>query len=375
MRPATVLHIGDKFGVAGSTLHGMTRLQDWWFSRFDRSRFDVALCALKHPEAGTRYLEERGHKVYYLGCRRIDPRAFGRLRSLCKKLQVDLLHAHQYAASNFARLVGRELGIPVVVQEHMTDPGIPSYQRLADWMLSGLTTEAIAVSRSTRDFMVAKRFVPERLINVIVNGAPLEEFAERSPAEIDAVKAELGIPVEALVVGAVGRIAPQKGFTYLLEAAAAILPQFPQTRFVIVGDGPDQDALRAQADSLGISASVIMTGHRWDVPRLLAAFDVFALPSLFEGTPLTLLEAMASGKAIVSTAVDGCGEVLSDEKSALLVEAQNSRQLGGALARVLGDTELRKRLGEAARATAFEELSIDRSVEKMQAIYDRLLNR
>jgi glycosyltransferase involved in cell wall biosynthesis len=373
MRRSTILHVGDKFGVAGSTMHGMTRLQDWWFSRFDAARFDVALCALKNPEPGTRYLEARGHKVYYLGCRRIDPRAFRRLLRLCRRLKVDLLHAHQYAASDFARLVGRYLKIPVIVHEHMSDPGIPSYQRLADRMLSSLTTEAIAVSRSTREFMIDKRSVPEGLINVIVNGAPIEEFASPDAAAVEKLREELGIPPQAAIVGAIGRVAPQKGFNFLVEAAAIVLRKYPETYFVIVGDGPDLASIRAQAAQLGIEDRIIMPGHRWDVPNLLGAFDIFAMASLFEGTPLTLLEAMSAGKAIVSTTVDGCGEVLEDGSTALLVEPRRVDQLAAGLERLIGDPALRRQLGAAAHTAAVSDLSIDRCVERMQEIYARLL--
>jgi glycosyltransferase involved in cell wall biosynthesis len=374
MQPARILHIGDKFGVAGSTLHGMTRLQGWWLSRFDRSSFDVSLCSMKHPEPGTLYLQERGHTVHYLGCRRIDPRALWRLTALCRRLKIDLLHVHQYAASNFGRLVARHLRLPLVLHDHMTDPGIPGYQRFADRLLAGYTTEAIAVSHSTRDFMVSRRSVPPERIHVIVNAAPIQEFAGRGRREAGKIRFEFGIPARGRIVGAIGRLAAQKGFNYLIEAAAIVLRTFPDTYFMIVGDGPERDSLQAQAAALGIADRIIMPGHRWDVADLLAAFDVFALPSLFEGTPLTLLEAMAAGKPIVSTAVDGCGEVLSDGCTALLVDPRQADQLATGIGRLLANPSLRTSLGRAAASVAASDLNIDHCVDRIQEIYSRLLN-
>jgi glycosyltransferase involved in cell wall biosynthesis len=351
----------------------MTRLQDWWLSRFDRSRFDVALCAMKHPEPGSVYLQERGHTVHYLRCRRIDPRAFWRLASLCRELGVDLLHVHQYAASNFGRMVARYLRLPLVLHDHMTDPSIPGYQVVADRLLRGLTTEAIAVSRATRDFMIAQRSVPAERIHVVTNGVPIRDFLAPPPGTAESTRREFGIPLDAMLIGAVGRLAPQKGYRHLIESAEVVLRRYPAARLMIAGDGHDFEALRAQADGTGVGDRIIMPGHRWDVSNLLAAFDVFALPSLFEGTPLTLIEAMAAGKAIVSTSVDGCGEILHDRTTAIVIEPGNSTQLTNGLLTLAADPALRSRLGRAASVTAARDLDIDRCVEAIEAIYERLL--
>jgi glycosyltransferase involved in cell wall biosynthesis len=151
-----------------------------------------------------------------------------------------------------------------------------------------------------------------------------------------------------------------------------VLARVPAARFVIAGDGDLMPELRRQADELGIGPAVVFAGHRTDVPDLLGAFDVFAISSLYEGTPLALFEAMAAGKAVVSTAVDGCREVLEDGVSGLLVPAGDARALGDVLERVLCDEPLRARLAAAA-LEASRRYDVRACVLAMQQLYDELL--
>jgi glycosyltransferase involved in cell wall biosynthesis len=143
-------------------------------------------------------------------------------------------------------------------------------------------------------------------------------------------------------------------------------------RVLIVGDGDRWDALHEQARALGIAGRVVFTGHRADVPALLGACDVFCISSTYEGTPLTLFEAMAAGKAIVSTAVDGCREVLTDGVDGLLAAPRDAPGLAEALVRVLRDADLRARLAAAARL-ASARYDIETCVRQMEALYDEVL--
>ena len=140
----------------------------------------------------------------------------------------------------------------------------------------------------------------------------------------------------------------------------------------MVGDGDLASALRAEARGLGIAGQTVFAGHRSDVPELLGALDVFCISSLYEGTPLALFEAMAAGKAIVSTAVDGCREVLAEGETGLLVPPADPAALAGALARATGDAGLRRALGSRARE-ASRQYDVAACVAAMQAFYDELL--
>ncbi len=369
--PLSVLHVCDKFGVKGSSIHGVSRLFSWWFPRYDGARFRVSLVGLKSPEPASRLLEEQGIPVRHLGRGRFDPRILGDLVDLARECSARVLHVHGYAAADFGRLAARRVGAALVLHEHFADPKMPAYQAWADRLLASYTDRAIAVSGSTREFLIHERFVPAERVRLIWNGAPLDEFAPVSADRAQAVRRELGLPLDAPVVGTIGRLSLQKGHRYLVEAAARVLPKRPEARFLLAGDGDQMDALRAQAHTLGVSDKVVFAGHRTDVPDVLGAIDVFAISSLYEGTPLALFEAMAAGKAIVSTAVDGCREVLEDGTTGLLVSAADAFSLARALERVLDDEGLRTSLAARARA-ASRRYDVRTSVDEMQRLYEEV---
>lgn len=367
-----VLHVCDKFGVRGSSIHGVSRLFSWWFPRFDRDRFAVSLCGLKHPEPATAWLAAQGVPVQHLGRSRFDPRIASDVAALARQTGARILHVHGYASADFGRVAARLAGCRLVLHEHFADPSMPAYQGFADRLLAPWTDAAIAVSGSTRDFLVARRHVPAQRVRLIWNGAPLDEFAPVARARALRVRRALGLDESALVVGTIGRLNSQKGHRHLLDAAARVIGQVPRARFVIVGDGDLLQELRGQAEQLGIDPALVFAGHRTDVPDLLGAFDVFCLSSLYEGTPLALFEAMASGKAIVSTSVDGCREVLQDGVTGLLVPPGEPAPLAEALTRVLSDDALRASL--AARALeASRRYDVRACVDSMQQLYDELL--
>ena len=367
-----VLHVCDKFGVKGSSIHGVSRLFAWWFPRYDRSRFDVSLVGLKRSEPASLSLVEQGIPVHHLGRGRFDPRILTDLVALARARRTRILHVHGYAAADFGRLAARRVGARLVLHEHFADPRMPAYQALADRLLAPLTDRAIAVSGSTRDFLVRERFVPASRVRLIWNGAPLDEFAPVSGERALRVRRELQIPDDAPLVGAIGRLNTQKGHAYLLAAAPAVLAAEPRAFFLVAGDGDLMEPLRQQARALALADRVRFAGHRTDVPDLLGAIDVLAIPSLYEGTPLALFEAMAAGKAIVSSAVDGCAEVLEQGRTALLVPPRDPAALAAAIGSLLLDPEKRRRLAEAARE-ASRSYDIVACVARMQDLYVEVL--
>jgi glycosyltransferase involved in cell wall biosynthesis len=367
-----VLHVCDKFGVRGSSIHGVSRLFSWWFPRYDRARYSPSLVGLKQPEPATVWLGEQGIPVHHLGRGRFDPRILGDLVALIRARGARILHVHGYAAADFGRLAARATGTRLVLHEHFADPRMPGYQALADRLLRSYTHGAIAVSGSTRDFLVRQRFVPAERVRLIWNGAPLDEFAPVARERALALRRRLGLAEDAVVFGTIGRLNAQKGHVFLLEAAARVLKQHPKARLLVVGDGDLAAELRERAKALGISGLTTFAGHRSDVPELLGVLDLFCISSLYEGTPLALFEAMAAGKAIVSTAVDGCREVLREGETGLLVPPADAAALAGALERVIGDAGLRLALGTQARE-ASRHYDVLACVESMQAFYDELL--
>ena len=174
------------------------------------------------------------------------------------------------------------------------------------------------------------------------------------------------------MITTIGRLNAQKGHATLIAAAGLVIARVPGVRFLIAGDGDLLDSLKAQAKALGVPEAILFTGHRKDVPALLAATDVLCISSNYEGTPLVLFEAMAAGKAVVSTAVDGCREVIQDKRTGLLVPCADPEKLGDALLRVIEDPSLRARL-ERGALQASKKYDIGECLRAMQQIYDDLL--
>jgi glycosyltransferase involved in cell wall biosynthesis len=177
------------------------------------------------------------------------------------------------------------------------------------------------------------------------------------------------------LVIAVGRLEPEKRYDLLVRAIGSLLARFPSMRCLLVGDGRCRAELAALADSLDIAHAVKLAGARDDVPDLLGAADTFVLSSSREGLPVSLLEAMAAGKAIVSTAVGGIPETIRDRENGLLVPPEDVGALAGAIGAIAADPSLGAALGRAARADAARDYAIERVVGRIEDLYRDLCER
>lgn len=372
-RPIRVFHLCDKFGIRGARTHGVSRLFSWWMPRFDRS-FEVRLVGLRPEDDASAYLRRRGLDPICLGRGPHSPAVALDLLGLVRRERPHILHTHGFATSNFARLVGRMTGVRVIVQEHAAFPSIPGYQRVADRLLAPYTDLGIAVSESTKAFMVSHRHLPADRIQVVHNGAPLEEFRPPPPERIQAERDRLSLPPGAPVVGTVGRLDGQKGITFFLKAAAIVLGSRPDVRFVIAGDGPLLPQLQEEARTLGIAERVLFAGFCEDVPLMQSLFDVQVFPSLWEGTPLTIFEAMAMRRPIVSTTADGLGEVLRQRQNALLVAPGDAAGLAAGVLELLEQPALAGALAAQAGIDS-GGYDVQRTVDRLQELYLELVDR
>lgn len=366
-----VLHVIDKFGVRGSSIHGVTRLFSWWFPRFDRSRYAVRLVGLRPADSASEILRSQGLDVMSLGKSKFDVSTLGAMVRLIRAERADILHLHSYGASNFGRAAARLTGVKTIVHEHIVDPAMPAYQVAADYLLSRWTDRGIATCEAVRAFMVRRRHVPAARTTVLFNGIPLREFTETNGAHLAEERLRWGIPDGHAVVASIGRIDEQKGNGYLMEAAARLLRVGRRLVVMLVGDGPLVEPLKAQSRALGIERQVIFTGHQQDIPRLQSMLDLQVIPSLWEGTTLTVFEAMARRLPIVATPVDGLGEVLRDGENARLVPPRDGRALADAIAALLDDPSQARRLAACAQADS-RRYDVQQTVERMQGIYEEL---
>ncbi len=353
-------------------MHGVKRLFAWMIPRFDAARFTVSLVSLRKKDLSEETLDALGIDITYLERGKFDPRTFFDLLRVVDRKRIDILHLHGYGATTFGRLVAAVRGIPVVLHEHANLTDTPWFQKVADVALEPVTDVALAVSESTADFVIKARKVRASRVRVVYLGAPLDEFGRpASEEERTAARTQLGVAPHEVAMGTVTRLHDSKGNQYLVEAARLVIDQRPHAKFFLFGEGPLLPDLQAQAARLGLGDRFVFGGFVKDVRAALAAFDVSVFPSLWEGTPLTVFEALAAGKAIVSTDADGLREVLTPGEDALMVPRRDAQALAAAMVRLIDEPATRSALGAAARRTA-EAFDIQLFVDKMQDLYVRL---
>jgi glycosyltransferase involved in cell wall biosynthesis len=281
----------------------------------------------------------------------------------------DVLQSFLLFDNVIARLAGRvSPGTTVVsgVRSVETDP--PLARRLLDRATLPLADHVVSNSQSGAERAVERGVPPER-VDVIWNGRDIDRYRSGDPAGLHE---EFDIPETAPVVGTVGRLIERKGHHDLVAAWPAVVERFPDARLLIVGDGPQRGRLRKQATDLGCSDRVVLTGMRDDVPALLALFDVFVLPSYFEGLPGALIEAMGAERPIVTTPVDGSGELVGNYQHGLHVDVGAPAEVAWAVIRLLETPELADSLGRRAGERAEDECTVEGMVGRFESLYDRL---
>jgi glycosyltransferase involved in cell wall biosynthesis len=294
------------------------------------------------------------------------------LLKVIDRQQTDILHLHGYGATTFGRIAGQMRGLPTILHEHANLTNTPWFQKIADRLLAPATDLAIAVSKSTAEFVITARQMPPERVKVVYLGVPLEEFSRnRTVQEIAEARHDLGALPGEFIVGTVTRLHDSKGNSYLVEAAAAVLRERPKTRFYLFGEGPLRPELEAQAQALGLGDRFVFGGFTRDVARTVSAFDISVFPSLWEGTPLTVFETLAMGKPMVATDADGLLDVLRHDHDAVIVPRRDAAALARGIVRLIDSPEDRARLSVHARVTG-RQYDIATFVRKMERLYEIL---
>lgn len=271
---------------------------------------------------------------------------------LISRDRFDVVLTAQSVGGLLGRIAGALAGVPVLhcIHVYACRDDLPRWKRFIfrqiERRLDPLTTRYVAVSNATKKFGVDRAlFAPQR-VSVIYNGVP-KPPAVTAPPEL--LRQELGLRPDALVAATAARFEPQKGLHFLLDAAAEVVARVPSAQFLIIGDGPLRVQLQDQAQRLGLGQNVVFAGWRHDVQRILAAVDLLVLPSLWEALPLTILEAMAAGCAVVATDVGGVTELIEDQVTGRVVPPRDPVALADAVAELMTDPSRRLELGRAGR--------------------------
>jgi glycosyltransferase involved in cell wall biosynthesis len=288
-----------------------------------------------------------------------------RIAQLVRQRKIDVIHTHTSRANFFGILLRWFSGVPSVATAH-------SRHIQLHWMFND---RVIAVSEATRRYQRRHNFVRAGRIETIHNFIDYGRLAAVPSDARQRVRQSLAIGAETPLLGIVGNVIPRKGLLYLVRALPKILAAVPDARLLVVG-GEDRayaGRVRAAAQQCGASDAITWTGHRADIDELLAALDLYVLPSLEESLPLSVLEAMASGLAVVASAVGGIPECVVAGETGLLVPPARSEPLAGAIIELLTDRARRRRFGEAGRRRVQERFTAESQAPSIEAAFARVV--
>ncbi len=368
-----ILHVVTSLVRGGAETHVVELARE----QIDRGA-DVTVAHLKSGAYWRDALVEAGVAIAPLAMTRYgDPRPIARLRAAMRCIQPDILHAHLPPAELYSRLAIATGGpTRAFVLTRHNDEGFyhgPWHRELGAWVARRADL-VIAVSDAVRDQTHRYLGLSPAKTRTIRHGIDPAPFARVSTFERNRLRTEWGaVDNDTLVVGTVGRLAPQKATHVLLEGFARYRTRSSRpSRLVVVGSGSLENELKARSVELGLAGSVVWAGFREDIPAVMSSFDVFALSSEYEGFGIVLLEAMAAGKPIVATKVSAIPEVVEDGETGLLCPVNDPSEFSAALLQ-LEDSSLREKLGTAGRKRA-HDATMDSMIDETLAAYAGVLD-
>jgi glycosyltransferase involved in cell wall biosynthesis len=346
--------------------------------RHDRSRFRVTVCYLRDLRDDVFAIDRRAAAlpVDYAEVRErhsFDLSVWPSLLEVARDRRADIVHGHDYKTNLLALLLARRIGAIAMATSHGWTGGTRRERYLyypGDRLVLRHMAHVVAVSSDVKQTLVRAGVRPAS-VSVVLNGIDPAAF-RRSPDRRERVRRALGIDAGTTLIGAVGRLEPQKRFDVLLDAAAALRPSRP-VRLAIAGEGSLRERLAERARHLGLTGACHLLGHRLDVADLHDAFDLFVQSSEYEGTPNAVLEAMAMETPIVATDAGGTTELVRSGVDALVVRAGDIQALRAAIQQALDDPAAARRRAAAARERVEREFAFAERTRRLESIYDELL--
>ncbi len=349
----------------------------------DKEKFEVFTCS---REGGPLVEEIKKNDLQHFPVpfsKRIGSKIVREIMAILADNRIDILHTHGGIAGFYGRWAARKCRTPVIVHTlhgihylHYRNFILKHFFIFLERYFSRFTRAVIFVSEADKEKGLKYKLAPEEKMYIIKNGVDLSAFKEEdrlnSPLEM---RKEVRLESFQPLVGTVARLHRQKGIPYLLRAAKTISQEFPRIKILIVGGGPLHQKLERMARRLGVQKNVWFMGERKDAQDLTSLFEVFVLPSLWEGLPYVLMEASVLGKPVVATDVDGNREIIEDGMTGILVPARNPEKMAEAVIRLLRDKGLASKLGERAKAVVPRKFKLSRMVEETQDLYLKLFQR
>lgn len=375
-KPLTIVWIIDALGMGGAE-----RLMEPYLKYLNKDQFLLRVCTLQEKEGNpmANHIRKLDIPVDMVPIRRLrDPKAIPVLVRYLRRHEVDIVHTQLEFSNTLATLAARWQSIPTICTLHTFDrPVVGSKSfwriRLMWWVLDHYCQRIIAVSEGLRQYYLHQAgFAPDKIVT-LYNGINVENFANTTPNTRQALRSHWQIHEDTQLILTIAVLRPPKGIQHMLAALPLILAEQPNTRYIIVGDGEHKQALEALVSELNISDNVIFAGMRQDIPQILAAADLFVLPTLDDALPTVLIEAMAAQKPIVASEVGGVPELVEDGRNGLLVTPANPEALAAACLKLMNNQVLAKTMGIEGGNIAQDKFDIQKQVAALSEIYEGLL--
>lgn len=366
MNKMNILIVVDKLEYHGATINGPARYYSWLINELDKKKYNIWFCSLrKKGVAGALFGDSN---MIYLGHHKYYPFTFLNIIKLVKSLNIDVLHLSGYASATFGRIAAYLTGTPVVIQEHWVDPDFGGFMSLVERLLIKATTIAVAISEYSRDYLVNKKGIPASKVVIVPNGIPLQTFYDAIPEDGQALKRRLGLIKSKIVIGAVGMLHENKGHKLFIDAAAKVLDHRDDVVFIIVGEGEMRAELEQHIRKNNLQDDVILVGQQNNMPAVLQMLDIFVICSYTESFSLSMLEAMSSGNAIVTTDCGGPSEIIKSGENGCIVPVGDSAAIADTIVQLAGHMELARQLGLQAKHDS-QQYNITRVARDIEKIY------
>ncbi len=357
-----MLQLVNGFAIGGGEMKVLELVQ-----HLDKDRYNITVCSVGQGgplEVEFRRIIERVE--IYDKKFSFDFSLVAKVARLMKEQEIEILQTTLFYADIIGAYAAYLAKVPVVVSwEPVTGPF--AFRHLWSYKLAMQKIDrVVAVSEDIRQRVIRERKLSPEKVMTIHYGVDLEKFA---PEDQSLTKGNIGVSDNQLVLGTVARFDYPKGHKYLIDAAPEIIQQFANVRFVLVGDGPLRQEIEQQIEKLGLSDYFVLLGFRRDVKQLLGLFDLFILPSVSEGLPNAVLEAMACSNPVVATAVNGLVEVIEEGRTGYLVPPQNPSEIAKAVIKILKSPVTMKEMGRRGRNRVANHFTMEQQINKFEQLY------
>lgn len=364
-RKLNILQLVNGFAIGGGEIGVLTLVK-----LLNRDKYHQVICAVGQGGPLQQDFEATGYRVEVFNKKRsFDFSLITKVANLMQKEKIDIVLTTLFYADVIGAFAAHRAEVPVDISWEVVSHPFKFHHTYAYKRALKYIDMVVPVSHAIGRQIMAERGVPKEKIHTIHYGVDIQKYNIRDGA---AKRIELGLRSDEIVFGTNARMTHQKGHVYLIEAAQEVVKKFPNIRFVLAGDGPLRSDIEKQIKNANLENNFLLIGFRNDIADLLPAYDMYVLPSLFEGLPNQVLEAMACGKGVIASAVDGTVEAVVDGETGILVPSKNSPALAKALLNVLENRQLFRKFGENSRKRIEQNFTIKQEIQKFETLFDDL---